>query len=70
MSKDWTGNSNATLSTMGARNFARNDREQNDYYATEPKATELLMQLETFENVWEPACGGGTCRPSLKIMEY
>ena len=35
-------------------------REANDYYATEPKALELLLDLETFSHdVWEPACGEG-----------
>lgn len=34
------------------------EREINDYYATEPKAVEKLLHLETFnENIWECACG-------------
>ena len=34
------------------------DREENDYYATEPLATELLLKLESFNNnIWECACG-------------
>ena len=36
------------------------DAEQNDYYATEPKAVELLLEQEQFsERVWEPCCGEG-----------
>ena len=32
----------------------------NDYYATDPKAVELLLELEDFNHyVWEPACGQG-----------
>ncbi len=60
MSKDWTGNSRSAHATLGARNYAQNERETNDYYATEPKALELLLELEAFSpNVWECACGEG-----------
>ena len=44
--------------TMGATSFIDN-REENDFYATEPKATELLLEKETFnENILEPCAGG------------
>jgi len=46
MSKDWTGNSRSAHATLGARNYAQNEREHNDYYATEPKALELLLDIE------------------------
>lgn len=60
MNKDWTGNSRSAHATLGARNYAQNEREENDYYATEPKALEMLCDLETFApNVWECACGEG-----------
>lgn len=60
MSKDWTGNSRSAHAVLGARNYALEDRETNDYYATEPKALELLLQEESFaKNVWECACGEG-----------
>lgn len=60
MTKDWTGNSRSAHATLGARNYAQYDRETNDYYATEPKALELLLDLETFSpTVWECACGEG-----------
>ena len=56
--KDWT---------LGARNYAQNEREVNDYYATEPKAVELLLQLEDFSpRIWEPACGEGHIAEVLK----
>lgn len=59
MSRDTTG-IHATFVTLGASNHGNNEREGNDYYATDPKALELLLNLETFSNdVWEPACGGG-----------
>lgn len=58
--KDWTGNSRSTHAALGARNYALNERETNDYYATEPKAAQLLMDVEKFSPViWECACGEG-----------
>lgn len=60
MSKDWVGNNRSVHATLGARNYAQNEREENDYYATEPKALELLLDLENFScDVWECACGEG-----------
>lgn len=58
--KDWTGNSRSTHAALGARNYALNERETNDYYATEPKAAQLLMDVEKFSPmIWERACGEG-----------
>lgn len=60
MSKDWVGNSRSAHATLGARNYAQHERQGDDYYATEPKALELLLKEEPFsESVWECACGGG-----------
>lgn len=57
---DWTGNSRSVHTTLGARNYALEERESNDYYATEPKALELLLDRETFSHrIWECACGEG-----------
>lgn len=54
--KDWTGNSTATHVT----NQRRGDAQQDDYYATDPRAVELLLARETFTDpIWEPACGEG-----------
>lgn len=56
--KDWVGNSNSIYKTIGASNHADADRETNDFYATEPKAVEILLQYEQFsKNIWECACG-------------
>ena len=71
MNKDWTGNSRSAHATLGARNYALNERETNDYYATEPKALELLLELETFSpNVWECARGEGHLSEVLKQKGY
>lgn len=65
--KDWTGNSRSAHAALGARNYALEEREANDYYATEPKALELLLEEETFsKNIWECACGEGHLSKVLK----
>lgn len=60
MTKDWTGNAKSIFVCHGASNHSEGDRQNEDYYATDPKAVELLLELEEFsEDVWEPACGEG-----------
>lgn len=46
--------------TNGASNHSNKERALNDYYATNPKAVEMLLELETFnKNILEPCCGEG-----------
>lgn len=60
MDKDWTGNTRSAHAILGARNYAQHEREENDYYATEPYAATLLMEQEIFSpRIWECACGEG-----------
>ena len=58
--KDWTGNQTSIFKTLGASSHTEKEREYNDFYATEPKAIDILCQVEKF-NEWilEPACGQG-----------
>lgn len=71
MPKDWTGNSRSTHATLGARNYAQNEREANDYYATEPKAARLLMEVERFKpRIWECACGEGHLSKEFEVGGY
>ena len=59
-SKDWIGNQKSIYTTLGASNHTDKERQQHDYYATEPKAMELLLAEESFHSViWECACGEG-----------
>ena len=60
-SNDWSGNKNSIYKTLGASNHTDKERQSEDYYATEPKAVELLLDLEDFSQlyVWECACGQG-----------
>jgi hypothetical protein len=69
--KDWKGNSNSIYKTLGASNHTEEERETNDYYATEPKAVKLLLELEKFSyNIWEPACGELSLSNEIKSHGY
>lgn len=63
--KDWTGNSRSYSSVLGARNFALEDREINDYYATDPNSLIIFLErlkkdnIQLNNNIWECACGEG-----------
>ncbi len=50
----------STFINLGASNHGKGKREENDYYATEPIAGHLLLEIEPdLSNIWEPACGEG-----------
>lgn len=58
MSKDWTGNTNSIFKCLGSSHHTDKERQREDYYATDPKAAHLLLDVEIFEGkIWEPACG-------------
>lgn len=64
-------NSHKVFVTLGASNHSELEREEFDYYATEPKAMELLLNEEKFsESVWECAVGGGHLADVLKENGY
>jgi hypothetical protein len=50
---------------MGARNGAKNERQEHDYYATHPQAVRDFLvainkdRVELSKDIWECACGGG-----------
>lgn len=59
------------FSTLGASNHVADKRAANDYYATDPRAVEMLLQMETFAPViWEPACGEGHISKVLAAHGY
>lgn len=44
---------------MHVCNRRRDDAEKNDYYATDPKAVEILLKNENFaHNIWEKGFKG------------
>lgn len=58
--KDWTGNANSVFKTLGASNHCKEDRQNEDYYATDPIAADLLLQIENINKIkpiWECASG-------------
>lgn len=64
--RDWVGNA-----SVRNCNLRSSIAEANDYYATEPRAVELLLEQERFNHViWEPACGEGHISSVLKEYGY
>ncbi len=69
--KDWSGNQTSIFSTLGSSSHSKEDRHTQDYYATDPKATEWLMKLENFNSrILEPACGEGHISNVLSKKGY
>ena len=70
--KDWIGNSKSVYTTLGASNHTEGEREENDYYATDPIAIDVLIddgQAELTHKVWECAAGGGHLAKRRKRLE-
>lgn len=58
--KDWVGGKASTFKCLGASNHTDHDRQEHDFYATSPEATEWLLKIEPeINNVWENAVGQG-----------
>ena len=69
--KDWNGNKNSIYKTLGASNHTDKEREENDYYATDPVAIDKLLKFEKPSNfIWECACGEGHLSERLKQYGY
>ena len=69
--KDWTGNKKSVYGTIGASNHSDSEREENDYYATSPRAVEMLLDLEKFDNrIWECASGEDHIAKVLRERGY
>lgn len=59
------------FTTLGASNHVPEEREAFDYYATDPRAVTMLLELEQFAPViWEPACGEGHISKVLQDYGY
>lgn len=69
--KDWTGNKNSIFKTLGASNHTDKERENDDYYATDPIAIDVLINDGgvTFDKpIWE--CSAGSGHLSKRLEEY
>lgn len=64
-------NITSTLRVLGSTTVVGSDREQHDFYATEPKAVELLLDEEQFQqDILEPCCGLNHITNVLKTKGY
>jgi hypothetical protein len=71
MSNDWTGDRNSIFKTMGASNHTDKEREQNDFYATDPSAIDLLIKkVDLPKQILEPACGSGCLSVRLEELGH
>lgn len=69
--KDWNGNSNSIYKTLGASNHTTKEREEYDFYATDPIAIDKLLTVEKPSfNIWECACGEGHLLKRLQELGY
>lgn len=58
--KDWIGNKNSPFTMLGSSSHSMENREENDFYATDKEAINKLFNVEEFDNnIWECACGDG-----------
>jgi hypothetical protein len=71
MEKDWKGNFNSLTGTMGATGHRNSERQQDDFYATDPRAIDLIYPYYPIPlNVWEPACGQGHLSRRLEELGH
>ena len=56
--KDWVGGG-SVVKMLGASNLCEDERQEHDYYATDPEVVKMLLELESFKKVLEPSCGEG-----------
>lgn len=71
MAKDWIGTGESAFKQLGASNHCADEREENDYYATDPRAIDDLLKKESLDhNIWECASGGGHLVDRLRYHGY
>lgn len=74
--KDWIGNKKSTFVMLGASNHSDKERQNNDYYATDPKALEIFLKkikeddIKLHNSIWECACGEGHLSKVLEREGY
>lgn len=65
--KDWNGNKRTAYAIIGASNHCEEERQSQDYYATDPDAIDALEKVfDKPQNVWECACGQGHLSERLR----
>lgn len=64
---------NKVYTTLGASSHSADERQVDDFYATDPRALEMLLDetdLQLSHDVWEPACGAGHLSEVLTARGY
>src|SRR3990172_7334959 len=74
MNQDWTGNSKAVFSILGASSHSTTDRAQRDFYATshieiKELYTKYWQDIGFSNNIWECACGNGHLVKELQRLD-
>jgi hypothetical protein len=70
------GNRQSTWVVQGAKGHSKQERELNDYYATDPKSFEIFLDrikadgIELPQTIHEPACGAGHLVKVLRDRGY
>ncbi len=65
---DWIGDQNSVYKTLGASSHTKAERQQDDYYATDPRSIDYLLEkAHPQKDIWECACGEGHL--SKRLME-
>lgn len=69
--KDWTGNMNSVFKCIGSSNHCEEEREENDYYATNPITIDKLLSVEEISHkVWECSAGENHLANRLKELGF
>lgn len=65
------GGGDSMFKIIGASNHCAESRASDDFYATDPRAVEMLCDLEKFSQViLEPCCGQGHIAKVLTVRGY
>ena len=68
---DWTGNKRSIFGTLGASSHTDKERANQDFYATDPIAIDILCSVEKFNgDIWECACGNCILSNRLQYHGY
>ncbi len=69
--KDWRGNTNSIYKIIAASNHSDDERQEQDYYATDPIVIDKLLQVEKpSRKIWECAAGENHLADRLKKFGY
>lgn len=69
--KDWSGDKNSIFKIIAASNHTKSERQNEDFYATDPIVIDKLLTVEKPSNfIFECACGKGHLSERLKEFGY